>query len=292
VPKGWHRAGNGEVLPKGWHIDPKTGMPVQGHEGVHPGDPFVNHGRDSAGNRKRDVHEHKDGSVSIGRDGDVTISPEGKNGSFTIAETDPDGTVHTYRVHFDQNGDPVVREVSGDASTSQSGDPFVNHGGTTDAGSGLGSGIDTGSGQVGGSDLGGGATGIGDSGLGGVTGQTGDGGSQLDLGQHGDQHGHHPDHQGGTHTQLQEGAHVGADNAMGSTSGTAGAASPVAGSAAAAGAEGGHGSGFGGFPMGMGRGAGGGGEQEAARRYAQRGDVVGEDDLEEWQRMGPVLGEQ
>ena len=42
---------------------------------------------------------------------------------------------------------------------------------------------------------------------------------------------------------------------------------------------------------GMGRSAGGG-EQESGRKYPQRGDIVGDDDVEEWQRMGPVIGEQ
>lgn len=47
------------------------------------------------------------------------------------------------------------------------------------------------------------------------------------------------------------------------------------------------------MPMvgGMGRGAGGGG-QESARKYDQRGDLVGDAEVEEWQRMGPVIGEQ
>ncbi len=46
------------------------------------------------------------------------------------------------------------------------------------------------------------------------------------------------------------------------------------------------------FGGGGARGAGGGQEQESARRYPQRGDVVGEEELEQWQRMGPVIGEQ
>jgi uncharacterized protein YukE len=287
LPKGWHRARNGEVLPKGRHVDPKTGLPVQTTGGGEHGD----HNRSGKVNQKRDVHHHQDGSVSIGRDGGVKITPEGKHGYFTVTETDPDGTVHTYRVHFDQSGDPVVREVSVtdpgvDSPTGRFGDPFVNHG--------RDHGLDHPDGAVpvvpngtGGS---GDTGGTGRSGSTGVTGQTGDNGSHLNLGHQGD-HGHH-NHHGGMHTQLQEGAHVGADNAMGASSGSAGTASPVAGSAAAA-EGGGNGGGFGGFPLGMGRGAGaGGGEQEAARRYAQRGDVVGEDDLDEWQHMGPVVGEQ
>jgi hypothetical protein len=102
-----------------------------------------------------------------------------------------------------------------------------------------------------------------------------------------------PDVHAGSGQQLQDGVHVGADNAMSASSAGAAQATPVAGSAAPAQDQGGHqGGGVGGVPFGAGgRGAGGGQEQESARRYPQRGDVVGEDDLEEWQRMGPVIGE-
>jgi hypothetical protein len=81
---------------------------------------------------------------------------------------------------------------------------------------------------------------------------------------------------------------------MGAASSPSGT-SPVAGSAAAAAAAqpgGQAGGGLGAMPMGAGMGRAGGGEQESARRYHQHGDIVGEDDVEEWQRMGPVIGEQ
>jgi uncharacterized protein YukE len=247
---------------------PPSGLPTgTGGPGADPGA-----GLPGGVDPKRDIHKNKDGSVSLGRDRGLTISPEhGKKGVFTLTDTDPDGTVHTYTVHFDKHGNPVVTEdgtggpdLGGIAGISTTPAADLGGGGALTGGS-LGGG---GSSAVTGGSLGGGA----------VTG----GGISAPAAAH-------------AGSPLQDGVHVGADNAM-SASGTDAPASPVAGSAAAGqSSDGAHqgGGGFGGVPFaGGGRGAGGGQEQEAARKYPQPGDVVGEDDLEEWQRMGPVIGEQ
>jgi hypothetical protein len=219
----------GVPLPPGWSEDPSTGA-------VLPKGPI---------DPKHDIHKNRDGSVSLGADRGLTISPEkGRRGVFSLTDTDPDGTVHTYHVRFDQHGHPVVTEVvpkDGTAGLDDSAAP----------GSGVSGGVAAGTAAAA---------------------HAGPAGS--------------PD--------LAQGAQVGSDDAMGAAS-IPTQASPVAGSAAAAGQQSGahQGGAIGGMPMGAGMGRGAGGqEQEAARKYQQRGDVVGEDDLEEWQRMGPVIGEK
>ena len=218
---------------------------------------------------KHDVHRNRDGSVSLGRARGLTISPEhGKNGVFTLTDTDPDGTIHTYQVHFDVHGKPVV---SGAASTG---------GGSAPAAVSTVPSADLGSPAVGG---GGGGAGLGaGGGIGGGIGADAGGATGAPATAH-------------AGPQLQDGVHVGADNAT-SASSTEALAAPVAGSAAAGQTADGSshsGGGFGGVPFAGGaRGGGAGQEQESARRYPQRGEVVSERELEEWQRMGPVIGEQ
>jgi hypothetical protein len=210
-----------------------------------------------------DIQRNHDGSVSVGTDRGLTISPEhGDNHVFRLTTTDPDGSTHIYRVHFDKHGDPVVSEVHPHGSTGAA--DFTAPAAQVPTGFGGGGG---GVALAGAGSLGGGGT--------------------IPGGQLGTAH-------ASTHAgSLQAGVEVGADNSVAAASAPDGS-SQVAGSAAAAQQPDAHqGGGLGGMPLGMGMGrAGGGSQQESARRYPQHGDIVGEDDVEEWRRMGPVIGEE
>ncbi|HEY8301576.1 MAG TPA: WXG100 family type VII secretion target [Jatrophihabitans sp.] len=280
LPPGATWIPSGVPLPHGWSQDPSTGQAVpQGWSG----DPSTALSGPGVVDPRQDIHQNKDGSVSLGRDRGLTISPEhGKKGVFTLRDTGADGIAHTYRVHFDEHGNPVVTEATPHGLPAMNTSGLTRPGGTvpqhlTGVGGGGGGGAGVGGAGVGGgANLGGGSGGVGSVGVGGTAGVA-------------------AAHRGGS--QLADGTHVGADNTTANAmSGSAAAspASPVAGAAAGDQAHGGQGSGLGGVPFGGGGARGGAGaqEQESARRYAQRGDLVGEEDLEEWQRMGPVIGEQ
>lgn len=293
LPPGWHQdPRTGETVPPGYRINPRTGQVerIGGTQQVAP--PWSGH------HGNPDVHHNKNGSVSLGRDRSVTIGREhGQHGAFTITETDPDGTVHTYRVHFNAEGEPVVHEMHGDGSGA-GGFPhepvvpdhpvIVDPGGSPRSPGPGGTPAAPGSTPWGGGPAGAPSAPV-TSGPSGMPGGPGPVAADPPPAAHTGQH-------AGAHAsnaaELQQGAHVGADNAIGTSTAGTGTGSPIAGAAAAPTGASGHASGFGGMPMGMGAGRGGGGEQEAPRKYPQKGDVVGEDDLEQWRRMGPVLGDQ
>jgi hypothetical protein len=298
LPSGWSAdPATGEVLPKGWSVDPTTGLPTA-PTGSAGGRPVLGGGFDPA----RDIHENSDGSVSLGPDRGLTISREsgGAKGTFTLTDTDSAGQRHTYTVHFDAHGNPVVAEQRPDTAaagaTDLAGASSVGAASSLDLGAGAGAGPgpgagagDVGAGGVGAGGLG--AGGLGSGGLGSAAGLGAAGG----IGAGAAPTAAAPSVHGGA-GPLPPGVHVGADNAMSASSAAAsGPASPEAGTAAPGPEQGGHaGGGVGAMPLGGAGARGGGGsqEQESSRRYQQHGDLVGEDELEEWQRMGPVIGEQ
>jgi uncharacterized protein YukE len=271
LPSGWTQdPTTGEALPQGGSVDPTTGLPVQtaGTTGGTSTTGTSPTGTSTTGvDPKQDIHKNADGSVSLGPDRGLTITPEkGKKGVFTLSDTDADGTAHTYHVHFDAHGNPVVSEIVPKDDVAGLDDITTPASQLTGGGGGGGGGL-------------GGVSAGGSAGLGDVSGGTAAAAhAGADAGS----------------SELQPGEQVAGDNTM-SASSSPPQGSPVAGSAPAPDQSGGQqGGGVGGMPMGggMGRGGGGGGEQESARKYQQRGDVVGDEDLEEWQRMGPVIGEQ
>lgn len=222
---GWIPAG--VPLPTGWSENPATGE-------ITPPSATTSTGQD--------ITKNPDGSVSVGADHAVTIGKAGKDGAFHLTETDPDGTTHTYAVHFDKHGNPVVTEVAPPSA------------------------------------------------------------AKLDLGSHatapaGVDFGHPLDSAagfGGGGAGASSGSSLSAPTTVGAEATDPASAAPPSAAAAngeQAGASGGHAAGgFGGVPMGMGRGMGGGQQEEARRKYPQRGDVVGEDELAEWDQIGPVIG--
>ena len=102
LPTGWSQdPATGEALPQGWSVDPTTGQPVHtagtgtSPTGTTPTGTTTTGG--SGVDPKQDIHKNADGSVSLGPDRGLTISPEkGKKGVFTLSDTDvkPDPAGH------------------------------------------------------------------------------------------------------------------------------------------------------------------------------------------------------
>lgn len=255
---GWVPAG--VPLPSGWTEDPTTGelLPQGWSTNPQTGQPVPPAGTGSTGTTGNDVTKNPDGSVSVGSTGAVTIGRD-KDGKFVLTETDADGTKHYFTVHFGKDGAPEVTELSAADAAKLDITPSAAGQATTPAGidvpSGGGGGGFAGSATVGG---------------GGAAGGSGTG-------------------------PLEAPTTVG--DATGSAAAAPAAqADTAAAPAAAAGdqQQGQHGSGVGAMPMMAGRGmagAGGGQGEESRPRYPQgHDDVVGEDELDEWRRMGPVVG--